>query len=110
MLEEDGAGTVWIDADGDASFQNDPPLAPARSHAVYRLLCEEARGELGGPAAAAPGTLPDLGLTVAAAAPSQSSTDQAVRDLMREREREASRKERLRDGRPQKAMASDEDS
>ena len=27
-----------------------------------------------------------------------------------EREREASRKERLRDGRPQKAMASDEDS
>ena len=62
--------------------------APARAHAVYRLLCDEARVEVGSPATAAPDTLPDLGLTVTATVPSQSDTDQAVRDLMRERERE----------------------
>jgi hypothetical protein len=71
--------------------------APARSHAVYRLLCDEARGESGAAATAPPVTLPDLGLTVTAAAPSLSSTDQAVRDLMREREREGDPDRKPRD-------------
>lgn len=38
VVEEDGTGTVWIDADGDASFQNDQPLADVNERFEPRSL------------------------------------------------------------------------
>ncbi len=75
--------------------------APARAHAVYRLLCDDARipvkeqpGASSGEAPPAGGTgaekaLPDLGLTVTSQVPSAPDTDRAVRELLKERERDA---------------------
>jgi hypothetical protein len=63
--------------------------APARLHAVFRLLCDETQIPRDPSAATTPATeLPDLGLTVAAATPSEPDTDRDVRELMKERERE----------------------
>ena len=78
--------------------------APARAHAVYRLLCDDARTPVTEEPGASAGeppptggtgavtrekTLPDLGLTVTSPVPSEPDTDQAVRKLLKERERDA---------------------
>ena len=65
--------------------------APACAHAVYRLLCEDARlaaAPLPPLARSTADGLPDLGLTVELAKPSVPDTDQAVRALLKERERD----------------------
>lgn len=38
VLEEEGTGTVWIDTDGDASFQNEEPLADVNERFQPRFL------------------------------------------------------------------------